>query len=258
MLFEIYSVRTINRIAMKRLLTILPILSLIVTSCYQEPFADAIWEPNPAYVTEDILFTNLSHDADAFEWNMGDGTTSNSFNVVHSYDDPGLYLVSLKAFGARSGVSTATFEVEVIGSELKVVVKEYYQEYLLPNASVILYPTLQDWIDETNPVDEQFTNGVGECIFEDLRYQRYYVDVWEQDHDNYTLAEEDVGFIETHELNPLEENIFYAYVDYYEPSAKKSTSRAKQKELIMKEGSKGPARPLKPNKFSNPRERKQK
>ena len=127
--------------------------------------------------------------------------------------------------------------------------------YYIEGASVILYPTLEDWRNETNPVDEQFTNYAGECFFEDLSYQSYYVDVWEADHDNYTLAAEDVGWIETQELHGLYDHTFVAYVDYYS-SAKKSTSRAGQKDLMMMEGSKGDKRPLKINKITKPREKK--
>jgi PKD repeat protein len=235
---------------MKRLLIILPILSLVLTGCYKEPYADAIISPNPAYVGEDIYFDNISTNATHFEWNMGDGNTYTGVHVTHYYNDPGIYLVSLKAYGEKGGVNTATFEVEVIGSQLKIIVKEYYQEYLVENASVILYPTLNDWINETNMVDEQFTNGAGECMFTGLSYQRYYVDVWETNHDNYTLAEEDVGFIETQLLEPGYDNTFIAYVDYYPPSAKKSTSRSARKEQIMKEGPTGQKRPLKENRIS--------
>lgn len=239
---------------MKRLLIILPILSLLLTACYKEPYADAIISPRPAYVGEEIYFDNISTNAEHYEWNMGDGTTYSGVHVTHYYNDPGLYLVSLKAFGKKGGVSTATFEVEVIGSELRVIVKEYYDKYPVPNASVILYPTLKDWENETNMVDEQFTNGVGECMFTGLSFQRYYVDVWETDHDNYQLAEEDVGFIETQLLEPGYDHTFIAWVDYYEPTAKKSTSRSAQKELMMKEGS-GKKRPLRENKFSEKKEK---
>ncbi len=49
---------------MKRLLTILPILLLAVAGCQREPYADANITPNPAYVGEDIEFTNLSDNTD--------------------------------------------------------------------------------------------------------------------------------------------------------------------------------------------------
>ena len=71
---------------------------------------------------EDIDFTNLSHNADYVEWDMGDGTTSTAFNVTPLLRYPGFYDVKLKAFGAKRGVNTSSFIMEVIGSELKVIV----------------------------------------------------------------------------------------------------------------------------------------
>jgi PKD repeat protein len=241
---------------MKRYLTILILLPLLMAGCDREPYADAIINPNPAYVGEDISFTNISDNAESFEWSMGDGTTSTAYNVIHYYDDPGTYLVSLTAFGRKGGVSTATFEVDVIGSELRIIVKEFYDEYVVPNASVILYPTLTDWENETNPVGERYTNAVGECIFTGLSYQRYYVDVWEANHDNYTLAAEDwERYIQTQLLEPGFDQTYVAYVDYYE-TTKKSTSRSGQKKMMMQEERTAGSRELKPNKFSTPLEKK--
>jgi len=249
---------------MKRLLTILPILTLAIAGCYREPYADAIISPNPAYVGEDINFNNISSNTEYTEWEMGDGSTSTAFNVTHFYYDPGLYDVTLRAFGSKSDVNIASFVVEVIGSELKIVVQLWTpidepEGYYLEGASVILYPTLDDWKFETNPVAELYTNTAGECTFDGLSYQSYYVDVWEQNHHNYWLAEDDVEFIETQELHGAYYHTFIAYVDY-DPGTKKSAStsasRSAQKEWIMLQGPKGEKRDLKTNKISIPRERK--
>lgn len=240
---------------MKRLLTISAILSIILTGCHKDPFADATINPNPAFVGEDINFTNYSTNAESSEWDMDDGTISPAFNVIHFYYDPGLYNVTLRAFGKKGGVSTASFVVDVIGSELKIIVKEYNDEYLLPDARVILYPTLDDWEQETNPVVTAFTDRYGECFFSNLSYQVYYVDVWEQDHDNYILAADDVEFIETQLLEGGYDHTFIAYVDYYLPAAKKSVSSTLEKKKLMKEEASGEGRPLKPNKISKPRKK---
>lgn len=40
-------------------------------------------------------FTNLSQNADSYEWDFGDGTTSTEVNPVHEYSQPGTYDVSL-------------------------------------------------------------------------------------------------------------------------------------------------------------------
>ena len=42
---------------------------------------------------------------------------------------------------------------------------------------------------------------MGKTVFADLKNIVYYVDVWEENHDNYTLKDEDVGFIRTFRNN---------------------------------------------------------
>jgi hypothetical protein len=211
---------------MKRIITILPMLSLLLISCYREPIADATVSFNPAYVGEIIRFTSYSTNTDYVEWDMDDGFLYNEPIVDHYFVDPGWYDVTLRAFGTKGGVSTAVIPMEVIGAELTVVVRLWTDTengdppgYLLPGASVRLYPTLNDWNNETNMVAEAFTDSYGECTFTNLSYQRYYVDVWEAHHDNYTLAAEDVGWIETPLLDGSYYWTFEAMVDYY---AKKS------------------------------------
>lgn len=242
---------------MKRLLTIISVLTLVLTGCHPDPFADAVIRPNPAYVGENVYFNNYSVNASYIEWDFGDGYVSSDFNPVHSYDIPGFYDVTLKAFGKKSSVDVAVYEIEVIGSSVKIIVKEWYQEYVVPGASVILYPTYQDWKAQTNMVEELITNNIGECIFEGLRFQRYYVDVWEANHDNYLLEEEfGTQYIETQVLDPALENTFVAWVDYYAPAAKKSATFApeerRQKRALPVEVQNAP-RGLKENQFSEPK-----
>lgn len=238
MLFEFHSIKeTENPFAMKRILTILPILSLIVIGCNREPFADATISENPAYVGEYVQFRSLATNTDYVEWDMNDGFTYSDFVVDHYFVDPGFYDVQLKAFGTKGGVDVATFPVEVIGAELTVVVRLWTEEgtplgYLLPDARVRLYPTLIDWEQETNLVVEAYTNSVGECTFDNLSYQRYYVDVYDAFHDNVLLAGEDVGWIETDMLEGLYLWTFNAYVDYY-PGGKKSTASGERAERTL-------------------------
>jgi hypothetical protein len=250
---------------MKRLLTILPLLSLLVTGCYDEPIAEAVISPNPAWVGEDITFTNLSHNTEHAEWVMGDGTTSSSFNVVHYYNDPGLYNVTLRAFGRKGDVNVASFAVDVTGSELTIVVKEFVDEYFIEGASVVLFASLEDWdeADYAKAVDEQFTNYKGECYFEDLSYQRYYVDVYYQvgneGYVNWLLGQEDVAWIETQLLPGGYDHTFIAYVDFVtfnKKSAGRPAVRPPLEEVKSQLKNAGAERSLKENKFSVKRERK--
>jgi len=242
---------------MKRLLYILPILAIIIAGCSREPYADGIVAPNPAYVGEDVTFTDRSTHTDYVEWDFGDGIGSSNFIAVNRYIDPGFYDASLRAFGTKGGVNTWSFVVEVWGADLTVVVQLYTPPgsepgYFVEGASVILYPTLNDWINQTNQVEEQYTNRYGEASFSGLSYQRYYVDVWEANHDNYQLAAEDVGWIETQMMEGEYLQTFYAFVDYY-PDGKKSTTRATNRSEKMEQGAIGTKRELKENKLSKPR-----
>ena len=223
---------------MKRILTILPILSLIVMGCKREPFADASISVNPAYVGEYVTFKSYSTNTDYVEWDMGDGYTYDLPEIDHYFVDPGWYDVQLKAFGVKGGVDVAIFPVEVIGAELTVVVRLWTDineplGALLPDARVRLYPTLTDWEQETNLVVEAYTDSYGECTFDNLSYQRYYIDVMKGTfYDNYTLASEDVGWIETDMLEGIYLWTFEAMVDYY-PGGKKSTASGDRAERTL-------------------------
>lgn len=235
---------------MKRLLYILPILALLIAGCSREPYAEATVDLNPAYVGELVRFTSYSTNADRVEWDMDDGNYYSGSVVDHYFVDPGFYDVQLKAFGRKGGVSTAVIPIEVIGAILTVEVREYYDEYLVPSAQVRLYPTLNDWINESNLSAEGFTNASGRVTFDNLSYQRYYVDIWETYHDNYTLAAEDTSFI----TSPLMDNdyVWTFYVDYY-PDGKKSTARTTDRSTITSSDFSGVSRDLKENKITLPR-----
>ncbi|MFZ1610601.1 MAG: CUB domain-containing protein [Chitinophagales bacterium] len=51
-----------------------------------------------------VAFDNLSQNATTFQWNFGDGTTSSSFEPVHTYSLPGIYSITLKAKNNSTGV----------------------------------------------------------------------------------------------------------------------------------------------------------
>ncbi|MEN8201105.1 MAG: PKD domain-containing protein [Bacteroidota bacterium] len=251
---------------MKRLFTILSALSLIATACHREPYADAFITPNPAYVGEDIKFDNISINTDYVEWDMGDGTSSTAYNLKHYYIDPGTYTVTQRAFRDKGGVNVASHVVEVWGAELEIIVQEYYdigapEGALIPGASVMLYPTLSDWENFTNPVvqyidgvavTELFTNSIGKVVFDDLSYQSYYVDVWHQNWSNEPLAFEDVGWIETQMLEGAYYQTFIAFVDPVEFTMK-STSRPEGQLRKLEDAAPAQKRDLMINKISKPR-----
>jgi PKD repeat protein len=200
---------------MKKFIPLLPILVLILGSCEQEPFADFIMSSHRVEVFETVYLTNTSSDnIDYFEWDFGDGTWSDAINVSHYYEQAGIYTITLSGFEGNDLVSRVSQDIEVTTTSLSVIVEEYYDHYRVPEASVILYPTLDDWDYQTNAVVEGTTDANGVVVFENLNPVVYYLDVWHASHNNYSLAEEDVAWIRT---DPLERDVineFVAYVDY--------------------------------------------
>lgn len=199
---------------MKRIFYIAAIIPLFLISCEKQPRAQFSADPGDPVVGEEVWFTNESENADRFEWDFGDGYASNEANPVHTYTASASYEVTLKAWssGGISDESYMTIDVK-IPTLLEVEVLEYYEKYPVKDASVRLYPTLTDWDNETNMVNEGFTDADGIVVFSGLDNIVYYVDVWEQTHDNFTLRNEDVGFIRTSEIMPNKINRFIAYVD---------------------------------------------
>ncbi|NEN23202.1 PKD domain-containing protein [Cryomorpha ignava] len=82
------------------------ISAVVLFSCDKEedtpPQSAAKFAANPttAMVNEEIQFTNSSENATAFTWSFGDGTTSNAVSPKKSYNNVGVYLVSLVSTGA--------------------------------------------------------------------------------------------------------------------------------------------------------------
>jgi len=220
----------------KLMLLLIPVITLLI-SCEPNPEAAFYTSSVNVKVGENVYFTNSSLGASYYDWDFGDGTFSDETDPVHSYKTTGEYIVSLTAFTRHDRSDKAFQTITVIyPTTLVVDVLEYYDEYPVSNASVILYPTYQDWLDETNMVVEGFTNDQGVVIFSDMEPRNYYLDVWEANHNNYTLAGEDLAFITTDVLVENDINFFTAYVDY--TGTLKSLGKRDRSLLLDKKGRK--------------------
>jgi len=218
---------------MKRLIYLIAIIPFML-GCERDPFADFFVSRDVVEVGDIIYFTNNSMDADNFEWDFGDGILSFEYNPQHIYTTTGIYQITLTAFQGNRTYDRASITIEVLfPTSLEVTVLEYYDEYPVSDASVILYETLDDWNDEYNPLVEGFTNQYGRVTFSNLNTRNYYLDVWEEYHNNWQLAEEDIAWIETDRLEANEMNYFIAYVDYV-PPVMKSEGRPQKNLKILK------------------------
>lgn len=199
---------------MKKIIYLSLVLPFILFSCEISPRAYFSASPGDPVVGEEVWFTNESDNAASFEWDFGDGYISNDANPIHKFTASGTFTVVLKVWSESGLTDEASLILDVkIPTLLEIEVLEYYEEYPVEGASVIIYPTLTDWENETNNVNEGFTDVDGKVVFSDLDNLVYYLDVWEETHDNYALKDEDIGFIRTPEIIPNKINRFIAYVD---------------------------------------------
>ncbi len=218
---------------MRKIVYLALVLPMIIFSCKKTPEAFFHTDNADPEVGQEVFFINDSKDGDRFEWDFGDGTVlSNEENPVHIYTGTGSYEVSLIVY-AKNGISDeAVITINVmIPTLLEVEVVEYYDEYAVANASIVIYPTLTDWDNERNSVSEAITDADGFAVFSHLDPFVFYVDVWETDHDNYSLRDEDVAFIRTPEITPHKINRFLAYVDFVDHA---KGERSREKSMVIR------------------------
>ena len=233
---------------MKKFIPITIITMLLLASCVRYPHADFYTSDVVAEEFEIIYFYNNSIDYDYVEWDFGDGSMSTNPNPSHHYEYEGIYTVTLTAVGVNGHIDQSSIRIEIlIQTKLEITVLEYWDEYHVADASIILYPSLYDWEHETNPVTdaygdvlEVFTNNQGVATISGLNAVSYWLDVWHTDYNNYLLAEEDEYFIRTLPLEPNMINTFVAYVDLIESKSKKegrniSQFRIKKLERTLKD-----------------------
>lgn len=222
---------------MKRILISTAAAALIMlSSCELQPEAYFFSDKIRAEIGEEVVFFNGSTNATGYEWEFGDGTWSDAYEPIHSFNASGVFTVVLSAYSRNGLVDRSYLDIEVLSpTMLEVEVLEYYDQYPVSGASVILYPTETDWDNETNAIVEGFTNASGKVVFTNLQPRTYYVDVWHSTHNNYTLRNEDVWFIKTDQLEKNQLNTFTAWVDY--TGTKGAVGRDRKQLLIMKDRS---------------------
>ncbi|MFZ2339300.1 MAG: PKD domain-containing protein [Bacteroidales bacterium] len=140
---------------MKKILFLPILLPLVLVSCEISPGAYFPASPGDAVVGEDVWFTDESGNAIDFEWDFGDGYTSEKPDPMHRFTSTGVHNVSLKVWsdGGLSDVASLDPDIK-IPTLMEIEVREYYDDYPVRGASVILYPRLVDRENAANSVNE--------------------------------------------------------------------------------------------------------
>ena len=80
-----------------------------------------------------IEFKNQSEGAVSYEWDFGDGNTSNEFEPLHSYEEPGEYTVTLTVFNAFDCKSEFSVSFKVDLSINTAFVEQFGRVNVFPN-----------------------------------------------------------------------------------------------------------------------------
>lgn len=238
---------------MKKLFYLALILPLLFTSCRKHPgspVAEFTIEVtgNPE-VGKEIWFVNTSQNAVSYDWDFGDGYGSDEAEPVYIYNSTGTFTVTLTAIGEDGDESQATYTIDIrIPTLLVVEVREWNDEtVVVPDASVIMYESLEDW-DSNDPslaLYEGFTDANGVVVFANLDPYVYFVDVWEETHDNWDFRTpvDGILYIQTPSVMRNQINWFVAWVDIVDHG--KSLSRG-SKEMVVKKIERKMISPLQP------------
>ncbi len=93
---------------------------------FETPRAYFNLRPDLVFLSEPVYFINLSVGADTYQWDFGDGTTSEEINPEHVYDQTGTYDVMLIAQSNQGCVDTLLVEAAATVEE--------GGEVMIPNA----------------------------------------------------------------------------------------------------------------------------
>jgi plastocyanin len=69
-----------------------------------------------ARVGQDITFTSLAQNATIFNWNFGDGSTSNVADPEYTYSQPGTYTITLQCNNSFGCVASTSAQVTIGGA----------------------------------------------------------------------------------------------------------------------------------------------
>ena len=186
-------------------------VSLILISCEKRPTASFTTDSDEWEVGQTVFFYNNSNNGEI--WN------ETGMGILSDRDPIYIFMSTIRRpvepkvlVSGISDKTSLTISI-MVPTLLEVEVREYYSRDTIPNASIILYPTLANWDAGTNMVVEGVTDSDGIAVFSNLDPGVYYVDVWEATHDNYALRNEDPGFVTTPQVSTHKIVGFIAWVD---------------------------------------------
>ena len=143
----------------KSLFYVVVILSLGMASCSAPKAIFSINAEKPVAPTK-IDFENQSENADRYEWDFGDGTTSTEEMPNHRYTSSGNYTVTLKAYKEKKAKSTSQY-IQIAAPEICLV------EITTPFGTMMI-----ELFDDTPLHRDNFSKLAEEGFYDNLLFHR--------------------------------------------------------------------------------------
>jgi PKD repeat protein len=175
---------------------------LFLTQCKRLPVADFSVAPtiNPE-AGDSIFFTNLSIDAITYEWDFGDGYTSNEENPYNTYIEASTYDVMLTAFN-EDGEHSITKQVQIFEPTVLGLYVYYDDEVtVMTGADVFVYDNEYDYENFNDAQYYDDTDADGLALFLNLEAQIYYIDVFKADEGGIWYAGGPTAALTQNEIN---------------------------------------------------------
>ena len=138
----------------------LPILTLVFIFSCSRPIAKFSYQGEGQAAPAKLVFDNKSENAEAYQWDFGDGTTSSEENPSHEYKSSGNYVVQLKAL---KGTKEKVVEQRIQITAPLVCLVELETEY----GSMLI-----ELFDATPKHRDNFTKLAEEGFYNDLLFHR--------------------------------------------------------------------------------------
>lgn len=119
--------------------------------------------PTSGELPLDVVFTNLSKNANVFFWAFGDGTTTTDPNPTHTYNSEGVYDVTLTAAcDLGSNVTKKTGYITILGNAIEYVDESSFNIYPNPGKGVFTIKGTEKYIGQK--VDIKLINQNGKIV----------------------------------------------------------------------------------------------
>ena len=216
-----------NRNRIKKTVLSIAAISLFITACERTPTAAFRYVPTENIeIGDTIFFINESLDATSYEWDFGNGVTSNVAEPAIIYEYADYYKVYLNAIN-KSGNDTISQILDI--NQATSLGFQVLQPDTVPlqGCNVWVYDNEADLVNEADPLFFSQTDADGVAFFEKMEAIVYYVSFFKETSEGLYWRK---GY--TYPLTPYNINLYQIYLNFTPAEDLKSSESGENQESL--------------------------